>query len=302
MSARDELAATANGKPTGESLSAGLTEALSLAEKGLHVVGANVFGRGPNASVDVLLNDGSKLTFEQFSDIAKPTVLSSYLVTLTGIYKPFKGADAGMIAATIHQLAKHHGDAEEDGIARELGSEYLRVAPVHEVDMSDQAQRWSAFAALGRLEPTRDAGEDRSAAALAAAGTVLRDPATGKRYVRTGWFQSYVKREVGGVYSPAKLAIQMERVGWTRPNSQCRVKATNPTDGRALSWAFYVIELGWEDGQVTAGYVPYARTHTYARKNNEPAVTRNPAGRLHVDGTPYAEPPGWMPGNGDGAS
>lgn len=276
MSARDDLRAATNGKPTGESMSAGLTEALGLAEKGLRVVSADVFGRGPNASVDVRLDDGSKLTFERFSDIAKPAVLSSYLVTLTGIYKPFKGAEAGEIAATIYQLAKHHGAAEEDGIARELGSEYLRVAPVLAVDMTDQAERWRAFAALGRLEPTRDAGEDRSAAALAAAGTVLMDTTSGTRYVRTGWFQSYVKREVGGVYSPAALAVGMLRVGWTRRGSEGLIKATNRTDGRSLSWAFYVIAAGWPDAQVPAGTDSYARTHTYARNNPVPAGTSVP--------------------------
>ena len=85
-----------------------------------------------------------------------------------------------------------------------------------------------------------DAGDRPTAHALAAGSTVLVDR-EGTRYVRTGWFRSYVRREVGGLYSPAALAAQMERVGWRRPGSQGRVEATSPSDGRSLVWTFYTV-------------------------------------------------------------
>jgi hypothetical protein len=235
-----------NGQPEADDIPAWLTGQLGLSEAGLQVVGAEVFGRGPNASVDLRLSDGASLTFERFADVAKPAALSAYLVTVTGVYRAFKGPDAGVIAAAIHRLANHHAEASADEAAREWGAEYLRVAPVLTVDLNDQEERWRAFASLARLNPTTDAGEDRSAQALAAASTVLCDSGTDKRLVRAGWFQSYVKREVGGLYSPAALVVQMQRVGWQRQNAQGRVKATCSTDGRELAWSFYVVPAGWE--------------------------------------------------------
>jgi len=281
MSAREALRDAVNGKPP-DPTADDLSDALGLTEHGLKVTGANVFGRGPNASVDLALSDGSTLRFERFSDIVKPALLATYLVTLTGVVSSFKGPQAAWIAAGIYKLAKHHDEADEDDATREFGTEYLRVAPTEDVDMGCQADRWRAFSTQARLSPARDAGEDRSAEALAAASVVLVDPATGKRYVRTGWFQSYVKREVGGLYSPAALAQQMLRVGWTRPNSEGRIKATSPTDGRSLGWSFYVVEADW-DAQVPAGSSSNARTHTYARDRSEPAGTRNLA---EVDAAP----------------
>jgi hypothetical protein len=158
-----------------------------------------------------------------------------------------------LIAAAIHRLAQHHAEDEADEQAREWGCEYLRTASTFGVDMADQTDRWRAFSTLARTEPAKDAGEDRSAYALAAASVVLAER-SGIRFVRTGWFQGYVKREVGGLYSPAALITQMEAVGWTRPNSEGRVKATSLTDGRALGWRFYVVPPHWE--QVPAGSRP----------------------------------------------
>ncbi len=204
---------------TGSHSAEGLTEALGLGDVGLAVTAAKVFGRGPSASVDLILSDGAKVTFERFGDIAKPSTLSAALVTLTGIYRTFKGPDAGEIAAMIYSLATHHRDASADEAAREFGYEYLRVAPTQEVDMGAQAERWRAFSALATADLVWDAGDRPTAHALAAGSTVLVDR-EGTRYVRTGWFRSYVRREVGGLYSPAALAAQMERVGWRRPGSQ----------------------------------------------------------------------------------
>jgi hypothetical protein len=224
-----------------------LTSRARLDEAGLRVVGADVYGRGPTARVDLRLSEGRPLTFERFGDLAKPAALAAHLVTEAGVWRTFKGPEAGAIAAAVFRLAEHRAEAEGDENARELGGEFLRLAGAIDVDLADQAERWRAFSALARMEPAHDAGEDRSAWALARASAVLRD-AGGLRYVRCGWFAAYARREVGGVYSPATLAVQMKAVGWRRRGSEGRIMARCPGDRRSLVWTFYEVPAGWEDG------------------------------------------------------
>jgi hypothetical protein len=285
MTAGARLSAYVNGDEPAEDPCAALTALLGLEAVGKTVVGANVYGRGPNARVDLLLSGDEKVVFERFGDLAKPSQLSANLVTQLGVVKTFKStAEAGQVAAAVFRLAKHHRESTDDDAAREWAIEYLRLAAVQEHNLGEQEDRWRAFSALAGLNPTRDAGDDRSAHALAAASAVLSDRDTGVRWVRAEWFFGYVRRAAGGLYSPAALSTQMEALGWKRPNSQARIKATSPTDGRSLSWAFYVVERDW-DAQVTASYDPYARAHTRTRAaHKEPAVTRNPA-----DGVATAE-------------
>lgn len=294
----DELAARVEAAKTpAVDHAAALTAALGLDTIGRKVVGASIFGRGPDALVDVLLDNGERIAFARYADITKPVLLNATLITTLGVPAAINGAVATAIAVAIHQLAKHHAEADEDAAVQEFGVENLRFSPSIDVAMGDQAKRWTAFAALARMNPASDAGEDRSAAAYAAACTILVDAETGTRYVRAGWFQAFVKREVGGMYSPARLAQAMLRVGWTRPGSQGRVKATNPTDGRTLQWPFYTVAAGWETSQVTAGNSPNARVRTHTRDVDPPAVTRDLAEepRLHVDGKPYEPPHDWHP-------
>jgi hypothetical protein len=237
-----------------------------------------VFGRGPAASVDVRLDDDSKITFDRFSDVAKPGVLSGYLVTTVGVFRTFKGAEAGAVAGAIHRLAQHHANEGEDDVTKDLTEEFLRLAPSHDVDMRDQGDRWRAFSMIAEQEKLHVNPEDRSAHAIASRSTVLVDVNSGKRYVRASWFASYVRAEAGPAHASGRLAIAVQRVGWTRPNSQGRIKATNPTDRRTLSWCFHVVPASREDppeAQVTASYGSNARAHTHARKTSQPAITCN---------------------------
>lgn len=244
-----------NGKLSGgpSELCEQLTDRLGLAELGLEVVGATVFGTlGPRASVDLRLSDGRKITFERFGDIAKPAMLTTYLVTTVGVARSFKAPQAVAIAALIQRLADHQVEASADEAAREWGSDYLRAAPMLEVDLSgatpeSQAERWACFCALKELNPGKDLGEDRSSWAYAAATMMLVDRATGERLVRTGWFQAYVRREHGGGIAPADLATLMLRVGWRRRGRDGWIKATEPDGKGQLRWRFYSVPAGWED-------------------------------------------------------
>ena len=221
-----------------------LTELLGLPEIGRTVIGARMFGRGPNASVDIALSGDETLMFERFSDVAKPTVLATYMASY-GIAMSFKQADAIRVAALVSQLAEHHTVDTADAMAREWGYEYLRLATVQEVNMDDQLGRWQAFSALQRVEPGRDSNEDRSPAGLAAAGLVLQDHESGVRFVRCGWFLGYVRREVGSLHSPQQLAQLMQRVGWDRRGVTGRIKATSPDGCRTLQWSFYTVAKEW---------------------------------------------------------
>lgn len=230
---------------TAEEMRAQLANILALEEIDRVVLDVQIFGRGPTASVDVQLSGDLKLTFDRFGDITKPPALTSHLASI-GVAKTFKGGEAALAGALVSRLAKHHESESEESIAREWGSEFLRLAPTQDVDLGDQADRWRAFASIESRNPAKDAGDDRSAYTYAQACVVLVDKTSGTRLIRCGWLLGYVKREAGSIYSPERLGTLMDRVGWQRSGRDGRVKATSPTLPRTLNWRFYSVPKGWE--------------------------------------------------------
>lgn len=291
---------SSNGATPGpEALCESLTDRLGLSDVHLKVIGATVWGRGADARVDIHLSgDARPLRFDRFGDISKPAALTTALMTQVAVGRMFKAPAAVTIGVEINKLASHYAEADEDEAAREWGAEYLRIAPTQEVDLANQAARWQAFSDLARMSPARTAGDDRSAAALATSSCVLVDHEDKTRLVRAGWFQAYVKREVGGLYSPAALATQMQRVGWKRPGSQGRIKATSPSEPRSHVWPFYVVARDWEIGAVIAGESTSARAGARARPLDTPAITDH---RAH-DSAPSNGDGHHGNGNGNGAS
>ncbi len=221
-----------------------LAELLGLDEIDRTVIDVQMFGRGPTASVDLQLSGDLKLVFERFGDITKPPALCAHVASI-GIARTFQGKDAALVGALISRLARHHESESADDIAAEWGREFLRLAALQEVTLDDQADRWCAFGSLQALNPPLEAGDDKSAHGLACTCVVLQDRSSGVRLVRCGWFLSFVRREVGGMYSPAALGTQMDRVGWQRSGSEGRVKATSPDGHRTLNWRFYTVPAGW---------------------------------------------------------
>jgi hypothetical protein len=174
-------------------------------------------------------------------------------VWCTGVGRTLKDAEAVAIGEAVCRTARHQASESADGAAAEC----RRMATPRRVAFDNELERWRAFCELAGTTPARDAGDDRSSHAVAEACVVLVDCATGKRFVGTGWFAGYVKREVGGLYSPAALATQMERVGWTGCNSQGRINGTTPSNGQRLSWRFHAVpgrRHADEHGEVTASY------------------------------------------------
>lgn len=242
----EQAAAGPNGDATPTQICDELTRLLGLAQVNQTVVGAEIFGRGVTASVDLNLSGDDKITFDRFADIGKAGMLTAHLMASLGVAQTLTAKQAVLVGCLIFKLARHHVQENADAIAREWGLEFLRLAPIGEIDLEDQASRWRAFSHLSQLSPQRDAGEDRSAYSLACKCVVL-EATNGLRLVRAGWFLAYVKREVGTM-EPAAVANRMERVGWERPGSEGWIKATSPSSPREkLRWRFYTVPEGWED-------------------------------------------------------
>jgi hypothetical protein len=132
-----------------------------------------------------------------------------------------------------------------DELSREWGQTFLKAAIVLDLDMEDQTQRWGAFCELERQDnPVAAARRDPTS--IAQACLVLRH-LDGTRYVRSGWFRSYVRQE--DVTVPAQeVAQRMERVGWQRRGREGWIKATRPAFQDVHRWRFYVVREGWEEG------------------------------------------------------
>jgi hypothetical protein len=188
--------------------------------------------------------------FDSYNDVCTGSRLSAVLATTVGINRPFNNNDARRVACLIRWLAERHEEGSEDAELLDLAREYLRVVRHIEVDFGEQASRWRGFSELASCDPDRGVGDHEHLIPLmlAARSPVLVDRTTGAEYIRTGWFRQYVRRELGGIYDPARLAMRMERLGWKRPGSQGRIMARCPTDNRSLVWTFYVVEAAWGAG------------------------------------------------------
>ena len=83
-----------------------------------------------------------------------------------------------------------------------------------------------------------------AAANIAAASVVLRH-LDGGRLVRAGWFYPWVRAHESTISRQA-LAPRMARVGWKRPGSSGRIKATAPDRAATLGWNFWIVPEAWE--------------------------------------------------------
>lgn len=224
---------------------------LKLREAGYWITGARFVGRGAAASCDLFLNDGTTITFERVSDMAAPMKVRTALAATLGLPRKVDGNQTIRLIASAHRLAEHQASYDADEVAREWGSSFLQAAPVIDVDMADQRERWGAFDSLSGIDPTalRASGEVGS---IAAGSPVLRD-VHGIRYVRTGWFRAHVRAEES--ISSVELANRMQRVGWTRHGESGRIKATRPNFPDQWIWTFYAVPATWETADLDEGQV-----------------------------------------------
>ena len=177
--------------------------------------------------------------------MGRPNVLAVEIAAATGATPKLTGPLALRAVSLMRQVAESEAAYTGDELARDWATSFLQEAQTVDVDMKDQAERWGAFESLSHMEDpvaVRNTGE---AASVARACRVLRD-LEGFRYVRTGWFKAHVRSEEA--ISSTELANRMQRIGWERPGSSGRMKATRPGYQGSLLWTFYVVRPGWENG------------------------------------------------------
>lgn len=241
MSALDKLGAY-SGRPDPLDAAEEIAAILDLTTVDIVVTGARIVGRGGGASADLFLSDGGPITFERLRDAGKPNILAIEVAAATGATPKLNGSQALRVVALLRALAEHEAAYDADEIAREWGSSFLQAAPVVDLDMSDQRQRWAAFSSLAEIDPV--ARRALGACPTVAAGSRILRHVDGTRLVRTGWFRSYVRVEES--IGSTELANRMQRVGWSRKGQSGRIKATRPDFPSELVWTFYHVPAGWE--------------------------------------------------------
>jgi hypothetical protein len=220
-----------------------LTAALKLDGSGIEVVGAEKHGQGIGALCAIHLSNGETIEVDHFHDLLQMRRLTAAVIESTGTPVSFKQADCPKVAALVVKLADWHETATANDLARDWGLGFLAAAEVIEVELDDQAGRWAAFCLLDRLDPLGAAR--REAKSIAACSTVLRDAAA-IRYVHSGWFLAYVRREAQPI-GAGELLNRMSRIGWERRGGRGRIKATNPSRPEAIWLPLYLVAEGWED-------------------------------------------------------
>lgn len=248
MSEIDDLAVEQRNGPDPIEAAEQLAVIFDLPSVGLEVRGGRIVGGGMAATAYVFLSDGTTLTFETLRDFITPTKLMGELALHTRTTPQIKQSQAIRALACLSALAEHQRTATMDQLSVEWGMTFLQRATPFDVDMRDQAQRWSAFKHIEEV----DRGIEREHRQFARSVVALVD-VDGTRYVRTGWFREHVREEDRSV-SPQEIAQRMERVGWRRRGRseagrrpEGKIKATEPGFGRQLIWAFYLVPQGWEE-------------------------------------------------------
>jgi hypothetical protein len=244
--AQEDRARTSNGvAPVADPDRAAekLTKLLKLPSVGLKVTAATVYGKGLRGTADLLLSNGTHITFESLRDFANHQRLALEITAATRARPVLKAAQAQEALSLLIELATHHETITSDAFARDWGADYLQAATSIPVDLSDQADRWRAFSNLEKIDPVATARQQ--AGSIARFSLILDDKASACRFVRCGWFLSFVRSHVGAM-APSDLANRMQRVGWLKTGSEGRIKATSPTRHAVLQWAFYAVPEGWE--------------------------------------------------------
>jgi len=214
---------------------------LGLPSVGISIRGANMWGSGSRASVEMTLSNGEVMTFDALRDMANMGMLAAELVACTGATPKLTKAASLRAVALMRSIGHQHRTMSDNDVAIEWGTSYLQAAEVLECDMENQADRWAAFSRLGEIDPWARARE--YGIGVAKAGVVLRHT-DGTRLVRSSWFVGHVKHQDAAA-SQRDIATRMARVGWQRRGSEGRVKATRPSFPGQLNWAFLFVPPGW---------------------------------------------------------
>lgn len=262
-------------KPYGSPLTRDATEQLAgllgLVDVGVTVLGADIFGSGSRAAVEIRLSNGETMTFDTLREMTQPGILAAELVACTGATPKLAKPHALKVTALVRMIARTHRTMSDNDAAIEWGVGYLQGAEVLDFDLNDQGERWGAFSALAEMDPISHP------AGVPPPRWVLRHK-DGTRLVRSSWFVTHVKQQDS--VSTQDIPTRMCRVGWERRGGEGRVKATRPKLKGQLNWAFFFVPAGWEDRaggyEVTAGEVLNAHAQTTQISRVETVTSRNP--------------------------
>ena len=241
MNPLDELAAL-QAQPDPIAAAEQLAALLDLTSAGITIRGARIYGKGRTAAVEIDLSNGEVMTFDQARIMMRPAELVAELAACAGVVPKINGRQAGVAYTLVRALGEHRATTDANGVAIEWGVSYLQSAAVLDLDMANQAERWAAFERLNRIDPHTASREN--ATSLGANGLVLRHQ-DGTRLVRAGWLLGHV-RQTQAAIGQSDLAQRMARVGWNRPGTSGRVKATAVARKATLGWNFYTVPEDWE--------------------------------------------------------
>lgn len=245
MSAVDDLAAVQGPDPIAAAEQ--LNALLSLPESA-GVRGARITGQGSRATVEIDLANGDMMIFDTLRDMTRPALLIAEVAACAGVAIVLKQPAAVQAVVLVRALAEHHRATNANDSAIDWGISYLQNANVIDVDMNDRRERWGAFCKLRDAQHAVAGAEDGGRGnghAVASATLVLRAN-EGARYIRAGWFQSYVRREDSTI-SRQDVTTRMLRVRWQIRGNTGRIKATGPMPGEQLGWNFLIAPAGWEN-------------------------------------------------------
>lgn len=219
-----------------------LTELLALDQVGVTIRQARVYGKGSGASVEIELSNNETMTFAALRDMLRPQTLIAEVAACAMTRPTLKQPQCAEALVLTKTLAKYVPTDSENDIALEWGRDYLELAETIDLDITDQAQRWRGFEMLKERNPSTDT---RDAAQIATAGLVLRHT-DNTRFVRTLWFERYVRTRDAGV-SRVAVGARMARVGWHRRGKHGDIKATAPGRNQTAIYPFWVVPGDWDD-------------------------------------------------------
>ena len=208
---RAELPEALPEQATAADLCAWLTAALRLDHD--PVAGAQQWGKHPTSPADVRLASGAVVRFDEAREIVKPQELATRVRSYTAgraappLYSP---ADAQAIYGAVLRLC---GEVADDAAAEEAAdwvSQFLARHHVISCDLSTPEGRWRALSQLqaAQYDPTVLIDSDVNSP------PVLVDEVSGRRFIRSRDFATFVRRRLCVTASGPRLRGEMLRAGY----------------------------------------------------------------------------------------
>lgn len=210
------------------------------------IVSGRRWGRKATAHVVFTTRSGAELDLDSWKTATtKPATLAQEIGVQLGVETTLEAKDIRRLNVLVGKFCELCVVTTIADRARDLGMAFLRDAESVPVDMKNTEERWVAIKRIKDTDPTSLA---RANCKSIAASSLVLAGKDGRRYVKVQWFIDFVKAAALGSMSTT-IIERIEEVGWARPNSQGKVKFTNPTAGGEPAYlfeVFYEVPEGWE--------------------------------------------------------